>query len=586
MILNQPGSGKTWKALLFSTVPGNRFFLIIVLLALSLPVWALEDTTGSMDRPSAQPLPQPEYKSNQPPAGFELPKLPEDLQKQLEQRQLYIKTIHLTGNSVFPPAELAQLIAPYQGRESTLAEVEQLRLLLTRYYVDHGYINSGAVIAADAYQNGELTIRLVEGHIGAVRIKGTERLREGYVANRLLPEPEEPFNLQTLQDNYQLLLSDPLISRMNGRIMPGAAPGSSVLDVDVTRAQPYRLSVFGNNQRPPSIGGEAFGANGQVRNLTGWGDSLDFTYINSAGSNRYSGGVSLPVTDSGLQAFFHFDEGASMVQEQPLKRIDINSYVHALEGGVSYPLINTLRQRFSLGLLLATRENTTYLLGQPYSFVPGEATGRNQATVWRMFQDFSQRWNEHALNFHSSFSVGMPALGATVASPVPAVLSSAYAQYPGSEFFAWLGQGQYAWRLLEDGTQLVMRGNAQLSDSALLPLERIAIGGFNTVRGYRENTLVRDNGYSLSSELHYTLFGNADPNSHRLQLVPFIDYGAAWNYKTTGKGLFAIGLGLEWQLKPLFVQFYWGQKLTAPPTTQSGDIQDSGIHFNSRLDLL
>lgn len=561
-------------------------FCFVFLLAQFNSGWALEDTTGSMDRPSAQPLPLPEFKPNKPPEGFELPKLPEDLQKKLEQRKLYIKAIHITGSSVFPENELQQIVEPYQQREMTIAELEQLRLLLTHYYVDRGYINSGAVIKADAYQNNELTINIIEGHIAEVRIKGTERLREGYIANRLVPEPEQPFKLPELQDNYQMLLADPLINRMNSRILPGSQPGSSVLDVDVTRAQPYHLSVFGNNQRPPTIGAEAFGATGQLRNLTGLGDSLDFTYLESAGSNRYSGGFILPVTDSGLQTFFHFDEGASQIQQQPLNKIQITSKIQALEGGLSYPLINTLKQRLSTGLLLAIRENETFVLGQPFSFVPGATSGHNQATVWRLFQDFTQRWDEHALSLHSGFSVGMPALGATPATPVPAKLSHIFSKYPSSEFFAWLGQAQYAWRLLDDGTQFQLRGNVQLSDNPLLPLERISIGGFNTVRGYRENTYVRDNGYSVSAELHYTLFGNADPNSHRLQLVPFIDYGEAWNYKATSNALFSAGLGLEWQLKPLFVQFYWGQKLINLQNAPTGDLQDSGIHFNSRLELL
>jgi hemolysin activation/secretion protein len=113
----------------------------------------------------------------------------------------------------------------------------------------------------------------------------------------------------------------------------------------VTRARPYQLSLFGDNYRPPSIGAEAFGLNGWVRNLTGLGDVLDFNFIDSAGSSRYFGGFSVPVMDSGTQVFFHFDEGDSSVIEQPLKSLDIQSKVHNLEGGFSYPLINSLRKR-------------------------------------------------------------------------------------------------------------------------------------------------------------------------------------------------------------------------------------------------
>lgn len=572
-----------------SAVNQAPFALFAVFFLNWAPIACAVDATGSMNRPSAQALPPPDYVPRQPAESFTLPPLPEAEANSLDRRILSVKHILLEGNSIFPEADLSTMLQAYEGREVTVAELEELRLKLTRYYIDHGYVNSGAIIPQDAFRDGELRIKIIEGRIEEVRVRGTERLREGYVSNRLVDEPDKPFNLQELQDNYQILLSDPLISRINGRILPGATAGSSILDLDVTRAQPYQLSVFGNNQRPPSIGAEAFGLNGLLRNLTGLGDSLDFTYITSAGSNRYSGGFSLPITDAGTLAFFHFDEGDSMVLEQQISNLNITSQVHSLEGGFSHPLINTLARRLSVGAMLAVRENQTYLLGQPYSFVPGEPTGRNQATVWRLFQDFNQRWDNHALALHSGFSVGMNALGATPPRSVPAGLSRVYQQYPSSEFFAWLGQGQYAWRMLDDGTQLVLRGSAQFSDSPLLPLERIAVGGFNTVRGYRENQLVRDDGYSVSAELHYPLIGAGDAKAeHRLTLVPFIDYGEAWyvGQAAQATSLFSIGAGLEWQLKPVRIDFYYGYALNTPKPRQSGDLQDDGIHFNARWDLL
>ena len=535
-----------------------------------------------MDRPSARQLLPPVYTPKSAPEDFSLPPVPEATTPQTPSRRLFIKQINVTGNTVIALQDLRALLSPYEQREVTVDDIEQLRQQLTHYYIDRGYVNSGAVIAADAVQHGELTIQVIEGRIDEIHLKGLGRLREGYVSNRLLNEPQKPFNLQTLQDNYQLLLADPLISRMNGRILPGTSPGHSILDVDVTRAKPYQLSLLGNNQRPPSIGAEAFGVNGQLRNLTGLGDAVDFTYITSEGSDRYAGGFSLPLTDSGLLAFFHFDEGDSMVLESTIKNIQITSLVHSLEGGISYPLLNTLRQRLNVGVMLAVRENETFLLGKPFSFVAGDSTGHNQATVWRLFQDYSQRWDNHALAFRSTFSVGMNALGAT-AEQVQTVKTG---NYPDSEFFAWLGQAQYAWRVLDNGSQWVVRGNAQLSNEPLLPLERMAVGGLYTVRGYRENQLVRDQGVSISTELHYPLLGGNETNArHRLTLIPFVDYGRAWNHGEAADELYSVGAGFEWMFKPVSVNFYYGYALHKDKPLQKGDLQDNGIHFQARWDL-
>lgn len=543
----------------------------------AIPTWAVGGGE-SMDRPSEHGPALPGFVSKQPPADFTLPPVPEQAPANTgSDRRLWVQRIEVEGNTVLPEADIDALVRPVEGRAVSVSELEELRQRLTKLYLDAGYINSGAVIPEDALKDGVLRIRMVEGRLDEVRVKGQEGLREGYISNRLLGDPDRPLNLKELEDRFQLLLSDPLISRMNGRILPGASPGQGILDVDVARARPYHLTLFGDNFRPPSIGAEGFGLTGSLANLTGLGDVLDFTYIYSGGSNRYAGGFNLPLTDSGLTAFFHFDEGDSLVIEKPFRSPHIQSQVHNLEGGFTYPLINTLRERLNLGMLLAVRENETTVDGQPFSFVANLPGGRNQATVWRVFQDYLRRWERHALAARSTFTLGMDALGATSALPGG----------PGSEFFAWLGQVQYAYRVDDIGTQAVLRGTAQFSDSPLLPLERIAVGGYSTVRGYRSNQLVRDNGYALSAELRYPLldFSLWDIRS-RVTLVPFMDYGEAWNLHQSSDALWSIGGGFNWQMQPVTMEMFYGYPINRPKPKQSSDLQDDGVYFQVRVDVL
>jgi hemolysin activation/secretion protein len=199
--------------------------------------------------------------------------------------------------------------------------------------------------------------------------------------------------------------------------------------------------------------------------------------------------------------------------------------------------------------------------------------------VVRLFQDYLQRWGSHALAFRSTFSVGINALGATAQTSK---------QSADSEFFAWLGQGQYAYRLDTQGSQLVLRGALQLSNEPLLPLERVAVGGVNTVRGYRENTLVRDQGYSLSAEFHYPLLGGGDSRSnYSLNLIPFFDWGQGWNhYDSNGtETLYSVGIGLNGRYKQLNTDFYYGHALKRPSFRTANDLQDDGIHFQLRVDV-
>jgi hemolysin activation/secretion protein len=249
--------------------------------------------------------------------------------------------------------------------------------------------------------------------------------------------------------------------------------------------------------------------------------------------------------------------------------------------------LDQLRQRLNLGIALAVRENETSLLDRPFSFIPGEPNGRSQATVLRLFQEYTRRWERHALAVRSSFNVGLNVFGATPETPERRRYG-----YPDSEFFSWLGQAQYVFRALDNGGLLVLRGAAQFSDDPLLPLERIAVGGANTVRGYRENYLVRDEGYSVTAEFHYPVFGGADPNArHRFALIPFVDYGATWNRRADynraeGRAsVLSVGIGFNWRFDPVSAEFYYGHALRTPLPKTTGDLQDSGLHFQVRMDV-
>lgn len=530
------------------------------------------------DRPSAQSPKLPDYFSEKKDNAFILPPvLPETAvtPNLLNTRKIHITHIHLKDNKLFSEQELRPLITPYEQREVSIAELENLRQKLTHYYTDKGYIDSGAVFISESFNKGELTVRFIEGHIDAIRLHGLERLNSDYVKNRLLADENAPLNINELQDNFQKLLSNPLIKQMNGRILPSNQAGHSILDVSVIRARSYHWSLVANNYRPPSIGAEAFGLNASVNNLTGYGDTFDVTFITSEGSNRYAGGFTIPLTASETLAFFHFDAGDSSLIEAPISSIQLNSKINSLEGGFSQAVINRLNQQFIIGTLLAVRENKTYSLDKAIALITENP--RNQATVWRLFQDYNQHWQHHALVLRSTFSLGINTLGATARTN----------NYPSGEFFAWLGQGQYAYLLHEDsGTQAVIRANAQFSDLHLLPLEQLAVGGVNTVRGYRENYLVRDQGYNFSFELHYPLLGSTDTTTkvnHRLTLIPFVDYGEAWNQGESGASIYSIGIGCQWHYRFVQSEVFYGYALNYPSNKQSGDIQDNGIHVQLKL---
>jgi hemolysin activation/secretion protein len=160
---------------------------------------------------------------------------------------------------------------------------------------------------------------------------------------------------------------------------------------------------------------------------------------------------------------------------------------------------------------------------------------------------------------------------------------------PDGRFFAWLGQFQWVRRVprLLD-TLLIFRADLQVTPDSLLTLEQFPVGGRYSVRGYRENTLVRDNAFVTSLEARIPVIRNV-PVADYVQLAPFFDYGRSWNTKLPNSpditDLYSIGIGIRWALTlpwpiPVQSQFelYWGHKLKDVESL-GGNLQDKGLHF-------
>ena len=116
----------------------------------------------------------------------------------------------------------------------------------------------------------------------------------------------------------------------------------------------------------------------------------------------------------------------------------------------------------------------------------------------------------------------------------------------------------------------------------------MGIGGFETVRGYHENQIVRDNGWIGSVELRVPLFGRPESFS-RLEIAPFFDIGRGWNRKRSTprpRTLAAAGIGARFALRDHFrAQLYWGANVRSVPDHGDHDLQDHGIHFSVDLAL-
>lgn len=241
------------------------------------------------------------------------------------------------------------------------------------------------------------------------------------------------------------------------------------------------------------------------------------------------------------------------------------------------PLVQTPNQEFAFGITASLLEtdisSLLQRLGFPASVLsPGaDEEGRTRVSALRFFQQWTSGNSQEVIAARSEFILGIGAFNATINETAP-----------DSRFFAWQGQAQWV-RLLAPDSLLLIRGHMQLASRMLLASEKFGLGGINSVRGYRQDLLLADNGAFASVELRQPIARVSQWNG-LLQVTPFVDVGTAWNnsssrYENNTNTLASVGLGLRWSQGNNFNAGVEGGIPLVSIDTQRNTWQENGLYF-------
>ena len=486
----------------------------------------------------------------------------------------FVSDIDIQGSTVFSEADFAEWVAPYVGRQVSFNDLLQLRSAITDRYVEAGYLTSGALIPPQTLVDDVVILQVIEGDLEDIVITGTTRLNETYVRSRVERVATPPLRVESLLVGLQRLQLDPLIETVSADLQAGVRPGTSLLVLDITEAESFAVSALTANNRSPNIGGTQRTLGISEGNLLGLGDKITFDYKNTDGSNGFDLSYTLPISANNDTLRFAAGYSGSRVINSVFSVLEISSDSYYYELGWRHPLVETPTNELAIGLTLSHQRSQTRLgidnIG-PFPLSPGaDDNGSTRVTALRFFQEWTQRSEQHVLALRSQFNLGLNALNATV-NPTG----------PDSRFLSWRGQGQWV-QLLGRDTLFFLRGDAQLAFDDLLSAEEFGLGGAQSVRGYRQDALLRDNGALLSAELRLPIARIPELDGI-LQVTPFVDAGRAWNFDGSATGpntLAGTGIGFLWQQGDDFsARLDWGIPLVDLPGDNNG-WQDSGVYFS------
>jgi hemolysin activation/secretion protein len=506
---------------------------------------------------------------------------------------IILKQIKVEGSTVFSQEELAAILKPYTLRPVSFAELLEAQTKITQLYADRGYITSGAFIPPQIIEDRVIRMKVIEGLVESINVSGLKRLDSNYISSRLENATDAPLNREKLLQALQLLQLDPLIARLSAELEPGISPGRSILSVRVKEANAFDLQVAFDNNRSPSVGTNRRIIRASHGNFLGFGDRISLGYVNTDGSDSLDDFTyTIPLNSQNGTFSFTYLHSNSEIIEEPFNILDIQSTKNTYQATYRQPLYQTATEDFALGFTFTRDESeTTFdptLSGESIPFYDSRGTeidsrgvepdGQTKISALRFFQEYTSRNRSQVFALRSQFSFGIDAFDSTISNDN---------NEPDSKFLAWRGQAQYL-RLLSPETTLLFRLDTQLANNSLVPLEQFSLGGAFTVRGYRQDILLADNGIFASAEIRYSVLSIPDWET-TLQLTPFIDFGNVWNkdseVELAEDTLLSLGIGLRLLVSDfLTAKIDWGIPLIDLDDTNE-TLQENGIHFSIEANL-
>lgn len=482
-----------------------------------------------------------------------------------------VKAFRITGNTLISEPELQAVLAPWVGKEVSVAELEQAANAIAEEYRRRGWFARPQLPAQDV-SAGVITINILEGKLGEVLIDdaGKElRIARDFVAESMTArqKPGDPLNIEHLDRSTSILNDTPGVLAAT-ILTPGKQTGESDAVVKVQDKPLVSGSVQADNQGALSTGEHKLTLNGSLDDPFGIGDQIALSSNASKGSAYLKLGYTLPVGRDGLRVgvsasamrYRLIGDLASLHAKGDAQTYGINSYYPFLRGGTR-----------NVGLYSAI-DRKNY-----YNEANQVATSKKQldTAIFSLTGDSLDRFGNGGMTLW-----GLNLTGGRIDlsdNPANEQADSNGPRTAGAyhKFGYSLARLQ---RLTEKATFWASL-NGQLAGKNLDSSEKISLGGPSGVRAYPVLEGTGDDGWLSTLEIRYNLLA-------KLQISAFYDYGhirQSHDSEYTGAPLVNVadlkgaGLGVNWSqpgnfvLRAVWARRFGDNPLRNPLNGKNGD---------------
>lgn len=489
-------------------------------------------------------------------------------------KKVFIKSYSISGNTQLSTKKLQTVLKPYESKELSFKEIQEIVALITKAYRDEGYFIARAYIPTQDLQaqGGVLKIAIIEGKYGEFKLENSSLVKDSILQATLdVAKTKEVIAIKDLQRALLLINDTPGVKVSSTKIAAGKEVGTSDFIIGTQTTQPYNGYVIADNYGSKYTGKHRVMAGVDINSPFKIGDKISLSALSSEDMGLLNGrvGYGFPIYKNGLRGEISYSKTTYELGDK-YKNLDALGHADSFVALFTYPIIRSNGE--NLNTYLRTSYNKMKDEIQAISSDVEKNTlvakvGVDYLKNHLFYGKYSQTKIDTSLtfgrlNFKNSEDETDDEAGANTNGNFTKINIDLENNTLLNEKINWKNKLQLQYAL----------GNKNLDGS-----EDLSLGGENGVKLYPNGEESAENGYIYTTELTYTLPAFNNLNS---KIGIFYDAGRVYMSKDitneNSRSLQDIGLSYSASYNSFFMNTHLAHKLGAAEVTSEND-------YNSRF---
>jgi hemolysin activation/secretion protein len=486
-----------------------------------------------------------------------------------------IKEIHLLDAKSLSNYRQKKIVSPFIGKCVEAETLASIIKAVNDYYHSKGYVTTQIKVPKQNLQSGIFELQIIEGKVEKISL-GKDRVIEKMQEFTAFGAAEgEVLNINDInQGMYQInrLQSNAAVMKID----PGSESGESIVKIDNNKKFPARFTIGKDNLGNKFTGVQRTNLSSNFDNLLSLNDNLNLSYTtNTHDDNQikdiksFSSSLSIPFKYNTLT--YDFSHSAFKGQNPGTNGpTTLTGFSQSSKITLDRVLINKTKLRLAANASLTDKSSASYLNSEKIT------TSERRLSILNVgFTASSYLDNATSLYLNPSYSKGLKLMNAK--KDTPGMLDTA----PRAQFDVFKLYANFSKRFtipkINVPAVFVTEMNGQYAKQTLYGSEQFSVGGYYSVRGFRENYINGDSGYYFRNKINFNigslvapLAKNRDQNNqgffsknlvhlNKFSVEPFYDYGYVKNkFVDNGADGRLAGAGL----KTIFNNRYFNASLT------------------------